>query len=1092
MGNSTRRGVGGRKRWPGRLAGVPPWLVLLAVCFAAGGTGPAELLKDINQVPSPVGSWPTSFTLFDGNVYFTASSSTTGSELWRSDGTPGGTGLVRDINPGPPGANPARPTELNGALYFAAGDGYRGVELWKTDGTAAGTEIVKEIFPGSAGGAAGPRRFGTLLYFVGTEPEHGAELWCSDGTADGTRLVKDICPGPGGGGIVAATFMEAGGIVYFTANDGATGTELWRSDGTAAGTFLTRDIWVGTSNSGVASLTAVGSQVFFVAEDGTNGKELWRSDGTPAGTVMVANINPGTPGATTNPGSSPANLKECGGFLFFTANDGVTGAELWRSDGSPAGTLNVLDIRAGAQPSSPANLTNVAGRLLFLANDGTRGIELWTSDGTAGGTVLVKDIRSGALNCNGQNLTCVNGLLYLAADDGTNGREPWRSDGTAAGTYMLANLSPGMAASNPAAFQPLGSDVVFTATTASTGSELFRSDGTTAGTVLVADIFPGAPNSNISSMTALAGGVWFSANDGVAGVEPWVSDGTATGTVQLANVYPDVGSSSPNSFTALGDRVFFAANDGAAGSELWSTDGTEGGTALLKELVTGFGGGNPQYLTALSGLLFFGGNHPAAGFEAWVSDGSADGTVLLADTITGSDGGGPGNFLEYRGAFYFTDRRGGLWTTDGTPANTKRVRSIAYNMYDNISPKMVTAFDRLIIAAPAGDYFQLWTSDGTSAGCQKIFTFGDYYTTPTFFVGDGIVYILQAEDLEFVAGIELWATDGTKEGTRLVKDIYPGFGIDRPNDSYPSNFAALGGKVYFSAMSTSGRELWCSDGTEDGTVEVKDIAPGAASSNPGKIVACGDLLLFVANDQIHGAELFRSDGTEDGTVLVRDIREGAGGACGYSSNLAALPEGLGVAFPAFTEDYGIEIWVSDGSARNTCRVTDAVEGTGSLLFSWMTLAGDRLFLSADDGVRGYEPWMVKTSDLGRVIEIDVKPGGGDNPINRKSRGSIPVAILSTDDFDAPAEVDPDSLTFGHTGFEESLVRVSRGEKDGDHDDGHDTPYGEDVDGDGDLDLVCHFATDKTDFDKKDTQGILRGHTKDGAILRGADKVCIVK
>jgi ELWxxDGT repeat protein len=329
-----------------------------------------------------------------------------------------------------------------------------------------------------------------------------------------------------------------------------------------------------------------------------------------------------------------------------------------------------------------------------------------------------------------------------------------------------------------------------------------------------------------------------------------------------------------------------------------------------------------------------------------------------------------------------------LWTTDGTPANTKRVRSIAYNMYDNISPKMVTAFDRLIIAAPARDYFQLWTSDGTSAGCQKIFTFGDYYTTPTFFVGD--------------------------------------------------------------------------------------------------------LLLFVANDQIHGAELFRSDGTEDGTVLVRDIREGAGGACGYSSNLAALPEGLGVAFPAFTEDYGIELWVSDGSARNTCRVTDAVEGTGSLLFSWMTLAGDRLFLSADDGVRGYEPWMVKTSDLGRVIEIDVKPGGGDNPINRKSRGSIPVAILSTDDFDAPAEVDPDSLTFGHTGFEESLVRVSRGEKDGDHDDGHDTPYGEDVDGDGDLDLVCHFATDKTDFDKKDTQGILRGHTKDGAILRGADKVCIVK
>src|SRR5204863_136231 len=138
--------------------------------------------------------------------------------------------------------------------------------------------------------------------------------------------------------------------------------------------------------------TVVRGTLYFTADDGVNGRELWKSDGTAAGTVLVKDINPGS--TCCSPASVyHSNLTAVGATLFFSASDGVHGGELWKSNGTAAGTVLVKDINPGSAGSYPVFLADVRGTLFFGADDGVHGGELWKSNGTAAGTVLVKDVN---------------------------------------------------------------------------------------------------------------------------------------------------------------------------------------------------------------------------------------------------------------------------------------------------------------------------------------------------------------------------------------------------------------------------------------------------------------------------------------------------------------------------------------------------------------------------------------------------------------------------------------------------------------------------------------------------------------------------
>jgi ELWxxDGT repeat protein len=162
--------------------------------------------------------------------------------------------------------------------------------------------------------------------------------------------------------------------------------------------------------------------------------ELWKSDGTAAGTVLVKDIWNGSFG------SYPADLTDVNGTLFFSASNGVKGTELWKSDGTAAGTVMVKDIWNGAGDSYPYSLKNINGIVFYIADNGSAGFELWKSDGTTAGTVMVKDVWPGPDGGTIGNFAKVVNKLVFTGFDGTN-YKTWESDGTASGTNVAERFT---------------------------------------------------------------------------------------------------------------------------------------------------------------------------------------------------------------------------------------------------------------------------------------------------------------------------------------------------------------------------------------------------------------------------------------------------------------------------------------------------------------------------------------------------------------------------------------------------------------------------------------------------------------------------
>jgi ELWxxDGT repeat protein len=254
--------------------------------------------------------------------------------------------------------------------------------------------------------------------------------------------------------------------MYFLADDGLHREELWRTNGTELGTQLMKDIWPGEGKSRINFTGVIGNTLFFRANAGEFVGKLWRSQGTTTSTQMV-DADEGEI-RIFNDSIRFAIFQDA---LYFSGEKDL-GYELYRIEAteSTATLVKVIDPRINviwgggfnSFSSLASLLTAVQDMIYFTASDDENGRELWKTNGTEAGTQMVKDISKGNSSTTFQQLKAFENTLIFTADDGIHGLELWLSKGTAEETYLLGDLTKGEAGSEIELLEMVGRFVYFT------------------------------------------------------------------------------------------------------------------------------------------------------------------------------------------------------------------------------------------------------------------------------------------------------------------------------------------------------------------------------------------------------------------------------------------------------------------------------------------------------------------------------------------------------------------------------------------------------------------------------------------------------
>ena len=784
------------------------------------------------------------------------------------------------------------------------------------------------------------------------------------------------------------------GVFYFSANDGIHGSELWRSDGTAAGTYLVKDLLTGSASSFPHELVTAGNKLYFVTQDNTfanNG--LWVSDGTANGTTRLATFQRQGPGV-----NAAYNLTAAGNKVFYFTYGLGGETVLSKTDGTAGGTGTVkdfIDISSGG----PLGHEVAGGLFYFALYSNTTGRELYRSDGTEGGTFLVKDISSSTDYFAGPvQLTAFNGQLYFSDDDGS-GQKLWLTDGTTSGTRLANNGNVTVSTDYSFAFinahfAVQGNHLYTAASTPATGEELYKYNPA-SGFSLVKDITPGAAGGFPSGITPAFGKIAFVYYDTIAqqnelwavnetngarllasgsfyenltpgngllyfisgtkeaGTELWKTNGTTEGTALVKDIYTGTTSSSPQDLTYVNGTLYFNAASKNTGTELWQSQGNAAGTKLITEIdktATAYSGPyfyngtiiDFPYLGATGAFAgktyYFTATQPEMGYELYKSDGTGAGTVLAKDFIPGEGGSNPQAFTSKKGVVYCKGYAAdsGIGSVDIYKADS----------LGNIS-RVAASFDSYIYSYDVADNGWVYYVDfDIAAGSFRLRRTNGTDTNSIILANNlsgqngGSVVKTVGNTAYFTAtganGTELWKSNGSVAGTMQVKDINMGAG-----SSNPYSLTAFKNNIYFGADDGSGIALWRSNGTAGGTVKLKTIQPYGIYSYqyeyPDYFCVVNDVLYLDAFTPATGYELWKTNGTAAGTVLVKDITGDAS-----DSKPAYLTNVNGTLF--FNASFD-ELWKSDGTVNGTVEIAE-VPASSYFLFSSRCVAGGKFFFNA--------------------------------------------------------------------------------------------------------------------------------------------------
>ena len=848
-------------------------LLIFSFPFITYGQTPT-LLKNISV--ANMNSDISRATTWQNNLYFLANTTkyefNSGNEnfdLWKSDGTPNGTILLKSLvqNQITRGANLLTPT--NNSLFFKAG-GWGWTQLWKSDGTANGTFNVKNglnYIPYMISG-------GNMLFFLHCATNGNLELWRSDGTENGTfsqMVVGNQC------GYSIENFCIVGNYLYFGFSNGSVG-QLWRTDGSPP--TLVKNFIV--TSSAPTKLTNVNGTVYFLVDYNS----LWKSDGTESGTIIVKN------------NVSIEGTYSLNNFLYFSSPSG----SIWKSDGTESGTVVIGNVnkqirfqehigntlfytdyyhrelgKIDLTTETTTKIKDISvnqnyyfnkkvffkanNTLFFWADDDTGAKELWQTDGTLANTVMSKNLANAPLYVYGEPMgASINSLFFTAFDD-EHGFELWKTDGTAAQTTFLKDVNTFYSDSNPSNFTNLGEFTYFIANDIKHGKQLWRTDGSSVNTELFHNFTPfpitNLPEAFNKSSHTWFGGIFTFKNYLYVGTDKilWKTDGISkTVVVDNMNDYQP-----KYDFTVFDDYVLFSKY-----STLWRTDGTSAGTFQIKSFTS-----KPSRLTKVGNILYFTIDN-ANGRSLWKSDGTEFGTVIVKDFgFVNSMNETLDKMNEALGKLFFTTDDGRrLWISQGTEAST-------YVLKDYLSSYAAgnerIAFKNKVYfgAFQNGTGYELWESDGTINGTilNHNIDNSDFNSSPgNFVVADNYLYFFARKVLENT-GMRLYKTDGNIAASVKVSDN-GGFSTS----TFPSSKGLfLYNSLYFQGYDgVNDVELWKTDGDNASTVRLTNYNPSYQEEvksffhNNGK-------LYFVAGDGVLGNELYVLPICKNSYNLTNDI-----------------------------------------------------------------------------------------------------------------------------------------------------------------------------------------------------------------------------
>ena len=703
--------------------------------------------------------------------------------------------IVSDIN-GAGSSNPQHLTELNGELLFFASNTGSNCDLWRSDGTKNGTTIVgplslsgnciidnvtklnnqliafKAFSPGtffepyfanlnnimivpinpvlnSSAGSNDFTYFNGDIFFEADDGTNDDQLWKVElGTFDTTMITNNLF-------FSVDHLTSFNGKMYF-----ADSRELWESDGTTVGTHTYVDL-----NQGIREIVAVNSDMYIAAD------ELWISNGTAPGTGQLVDIN-------NNGRSYPKGLVAIEDTVYFTAEDGLTGIELWKNENTAIST-QVADINAKTGSKTRIDAAVYKEELYFPKSFGDS--ILMKTDGTPEGTVSAIELFR---HYNLIPIAEWNGALYFISEKVSSSSTQsdvylWKSDGTKEGTDTLLHLGEVSMYDEVLARQLDHPTEFYISVDMMSGMKvLIRTDGTKAGTVIV-------QIDETEDHIFYNGDFYHSMDDGI-------NEGELFKNGVLLKDINSIGQSEPSDYFIYNDILYFSADGGVTGREVWQTDGTVAGTVLLKDINTDINGSsNPDHFTLFNEELYFVTGSSHIPYKIYKTDGTTAGTIELTGTTVLNQ-----PFQVFQTHLYF----GGLglegyelWRSDGTPSGTALFKDI--NPDDSSNPSHFYTFNnRLYFTAESpilGD--ELWTSDGTALGTHIVADINpgpanSTATTDYFAFGDHLAFL--ADD--GAVGREIFVLEGCPSS---INEVCPIGTCDISTTSYRAS-----GEIEFSGF----------------------------------------------------------------------------------------------------------------------------------------------------------------------------------------------------------------------------------------------------------------------------------------------------